>query len=541
MGNFDHLSKEDLILLLERREREASYGLVWERKAIEKDRALNDDFVALEPVDALSEGDDAFENLIIEGDNYGALRFLRMTHAGKIKCIYIDPPYNTGNRDFVYNDRFFDANDRFRHSVWLEFMYQRLMLARDLLHPEGVIFVSIDDHELFQLGMLMNRIFGERNYIANVIWQKVFSPKNSARHFSVDHDYLLVYASNSDKWTPNPLPRTEKQDKGYKNPDDDPRGPWTSSDLSARNPYSEGVYPIVSRSGKRIDGPPSGRYWIISKRKFLEFDSDGRIWWGKNGNNQPRLKRFLSEVKGGRVPQTFWPYKEVGHTQEAKKEILDILDFVDSASVFSTPKPTRLIERILRIATDPDDIVLDFFAGSGTTAHAVLKLNKEDGGNRRFIMVSNAEATEDEPEKNLCRDVCAERVRRVICGYRSKKDEAIPALGGDFAYLRTSTIPPYRLSTRLKHEQVWYALQLMHDYPLCFWSGGEVAWRESGNGGIAYIPVLRKTAIENMARKVDEANKPIIVYTWSPERLKKHLKLETIEPIPETLSRRFRR
>ena len=539
MAKYDHLSREELIRLLDRRERDAAYGIVWERKAIEQDKAVNDDFVVLEPDPSRSEGAGGFENLIVEGDNFDALRFLRMTHAGKIKCIYIDPPYNTGNRDFVYNDRYFDATDRFRHSVWLEFMYRRLRLARELLHPEGAIFVSIDDHELFQLGMLMNRVFGERNYIANVIWQKVFSPKNSARHFSVDQDYILVYAADCDKWRPNPLPRTEKQDKNYKNPDNDPRGPWMSSDLSARNFYGDGTYSITTPGGRTIEGPPPGTYWRFSKKNFLELDKDNRIWWGKTGNNQPRLKRFLSEVKGGRVPQTLWPYAEVGHTQEAKKEVLDILDFVDSASVFSTPKPVRLVERILRIATNPGDIVLDFFAGSGTTAHAALKLNREDGGNRRFILVSNAETTTDRPERNLCRDVCAERVRRAIRGYRNNKGEAVAPLGGDFAYFRTVVVPRHRLTTRLRHEQVWYALQLIHDFPLTFWNGKGVPWRSDGERALGYLPALETAAIENLANRIDASAVPATVYTWSPERLRERFPNSSIQPIPETLTRRF--
>lgn len=273
--------------------------------------------------------------------------------------------------------------------------------------------------------------------------------------------------------------------------------------------------------------------------KFKELDRDGRIWWGKSGNNIPAPKIFLSEVKQGRVPQTFWPYAEVGHTQEAKKEILGILDFADSASVFSTPKPVRLIERILRIATNPGDLVLDFFAGSGTTAHAVLKLNREDGGGRRFILVSNAEATADQPDKNLCRDVCAERVRRVVRGYRSKKGEDVAGLGGDFAYLRTATVPGHRLSTRLKHEQVWHALQLMHDFPFCFWDGEGVPWRSNAQAALAYLPTLTATAVTALAGMVDESAVPVTVYTWSPERLKKQLPAATVEPIPETLARRF--
>ena len=439
MSAYDHLERDDLIRLLQRRDAERQLGLVWERDEIEAENALNDDYVALGLDPALSHGETPWKNLIIEGDNYDALRALRMSHKEKtnrIRCIYIDPPYNTGNRDFVYNDRFVDKTHRFRHSLWLEFMYRRLLLAKELLADDGVIFVSIDDNEIFRLGMLMDRVFGESNFIANVIWQKVFSPKGTAQHFSDDHEYLVVYARDKSKWRPNLLSRTTSQDKAYKNPDNDPRGAWTSGDLSARNYYSKGTYQIVGPTGRVISGPPPGMYWRFSEEKFKELDADGRIWWGKKRDNMPRFKRFLTDVQQGTVPQTLWTYSEVGHTQDAKKQLLDVLRFESSGDVFSTPKPVQLMERILRIASNPGDTILDFFAGSGTLAQAVAKLNAEDGGDRRFILVSSTEATVDQPDKNLCRDVCAERVRRVLGGYTNAKGEAVSGLGGGFAYLR---------------------------------------------------------------------------------------------------------
>lgn len=396
---YDHLDRQTLIGLLQRRDAERQLGLVWERDELEADQALNEDFVALSLDAGLSHGEAPWDNLIIEGDNYDALRALRMTHKGAIRCIYIDPPYNTGNKDFVYNDRFVDKTHRFRHSLWLEFMYRRLQLAKELLADDGVIFVSIDDNEVFRLGMLMDRVFGEDNFIANVIWQKVYSPKNTAQHFSDDHEYILTYSRKKEDWVPNPISRSASQDSAYKNRDNDPRGVWKAGDMSARNFYSEGNYSITTPSGKRIDGPPSGRYWVVSEKKFKEMDADQRIWWGKKGSNVPAIKRFLFEVKQGVVPQTLWAYDEVGHTQDAKKQLLEVLQFASSGDVFSTPKPVQLMERILRIASKPGDTVLDFFAGSGTFAQAVAKLNAEDGGNRKFILVSSTEATEDAPTR----------------------------------------------------------------------------------------------------------------------------------------------
>jgi adenine-specific DNA-methyltransferase len=297
--DYEALDRDDLIRLLRRRDAERQLGLVWERDELDPEAAVNADFVALELDAGLSHGDAPWRDLIIEGDNYDALRALRMSHkdgANRIRCIYIDPPYNTGNRDFVYNDRFVDKTHRFRHSLWLEFMYRRLMLAKELLADDGVIFVSIDDNELFRLGMLMDRVFGEDNFIANVIWQKVFSPKGTAQHFSDDHEYVIVYAKKRSEWRPNLLPRTEQQDKAYKNPDNDPRGPWTSGDLSARNYYSKGTYSIKGPAGQVISGPPKGMYWRFSEEKFKELDADRRIWWGADGSNMPRFKRFLSDV-----------------------------------------------------------------------------------------------------------------------------------------------------------------------------------------------------------------------------------------------------
>ena len=343
-------------------------------------------------------GDNGSENMIIHGDNLDALKALLPRYEGRVKCIYIDPPYNTGNEGWVYNDNVNDpkikkwlgevvgkeGEDLSRHDKWLCMMYPRLKLLQKLLAEDGAIFISIDDAEFYNLRSICNEVFGDHNFIATIIWRKNYSPKGTAKHFSEDHDYILVFGKSADIWLPHKMPRTEKQNKAYKNPDNDPRGPWKSSDLSARNYYSKGVYEIVTPSGRVIEGPPPGSYWRVSKEKFQELDLDHRIWWGKDGNNVPAIKRFLSEVSDGIVPQTYWPYEEVGHTQDAKKEVKSI--FANDMP-FDTPKPTRLVERILQIASNPDSIILDSFAGSGTTAHAVLNMNKADGGNRKFILV----------------------------------------------------------------------------------------------------------------------------------------------------------
>lgn len=539
--NYSDLSHDELIRLLQARDRRDAtrFGLVWEANEIERDRALNQDFVALGLDPALSAGAGPWRNLIIEGDNFDALRYLRMTFAGRVKCIYIDPPYNTGSRDFVYNDRFVEKDDLWRHSKWVEFMFQRLTLARDLLREDGVIFVSIGDDEIFSLGLLMNQVFGESNFIANVIWQKVFAPKNTAKHFSDDHDYIVVYAQHAENWKPNLLPRTEKQEKAYRNPDNDPRGPWKPSDVAARNFYSKGTYPITCPSGRVIPGPRPGTYWRVSQEKFLELDADNRVWWGKTGDSAPMIKRFHTDVMAGRVPQTWWPYEEVGHTKEAKEEMLAALGLPDGEKIFSTPKPVRLLERIIRLSTGPDDIVLDFFGGSGTTGHAVLKMNAEDGGNRRFILVSNTEASETEPQKNLCRDVCAERVRKVSLGYSSAEGTQVPGLGGDFAYLTCRRIPPGRL-TDIDHRQVWTALQLIHCETLVPLQGESFACVGDEDQTLIYVSSFRPEDLSTI-REAVRGSRAVILYSWQPELLRQHVQGDHVqfEHIPESLGRRF--
>lgn len=399
-------------------------------------------FRLLKDVPDLSCGEPGDGNLIVQGDNLIALKALLPYYAGQVKCIYIDPPYNTGNENWVYNDNVNspvirewlgkvvggEGETLDRHDRWLCMMYPRLALLRQFLRDDGAIFITIDDNEVQSLRYLMDETFGSSNFIATVLWQKVFAPKNTARHFSEDHDYIVIYAKNGNTWRPNLIPRSEEAKGRYKNPDEDLRGPWTSGDLQARNYYSEGTYPITCPSGRTIPGPGKGMYWRVSKEKFLELDREGRIYWGPKGNNMPRLKRFLGEVKEGVTPQTLWMHSEVGHTQEAKKELLSVVEFETSEEVFITPKPTRLIDRILQIGSNPGDLILDSFAGSGTTGHSVLKLNKVNPDNkpRRFILV--------EIEPRIAREITAERVRRVAQGYTNAKGERVEGLGGGYRY-----------------------------------------------------------------------------------------------------------
>lgn len=392
----------------------------------------------LRPCRDESEDFDATKNLFIEGDNLDALKLLQEAYLGKVKLIYIDPPYNTG-RDFIYSDDFredvesylrqskqtdaaggrlvanTEANGRF-HSDWLSMLYARLRLARKLLKDDGVIFISIDDNEVDNLRKVCNEVLGESNFVAQIIWQKVYSPKNTADWFSEDHDYLLVYAREKSLWRPQKLARTEEMEARYKNPDNDPRGSWKAENMSARNRYDAGIYPVTCPSGRKILGPPKGRYWVIDEAKFKSLDKDNRIWWGLDGDNTPAVKKFLSEVAGGRTPQTLWFYEEVGHTQDAKKTLLKYVQFQHTENVLNSVKPVDLLQRVLQLAGRPNDgdIVLDFFSGSATTAHAVLKQNSEDGGNRRFVCIQIDEPLPTpEPEMASILEMGLKRIRNV--------------------------------------------------------------------------------------------------------------------------------
>ena len=379
---------------------------------------------------------DTTENLYIEDDNLQVLKLLQESYLGKVKMIYIDPPYNTGN-DFIYNDDFkmdlddyaeetgeYDdvGNRMFKneetagryHSDWCSMIYSRLLLARNLLSDDGVIFISIDDHEQENLKKICDEVFGSHNFISQLVWQRAFSPKNDAKYISNSHDYILMVAKNIDAFKIGRLPRTEEANARYSNPDNDPRGVWTSGDISVKTYNPNTDYPITTPSGK-IVYPPSGRCWRTSKENFDKLVADNRIYFGTNGENVPRMKRFLSELKlDGMAPTSLLLYQDVGHSQEGSQEVTKILD----AGVFDGPKPTRLICRLLTLANLKDDsIILDFFSGSGSTAHAIFEKNAQDGKNNRFIMVQIPENTADKSKaaqqgyKTIC-EIGKERIRR---------------------------------------------------------------------------------------------------------------------------------
>ena len=379
---------------------------------------------------------DTTENLYIEGDNLEVLKLLQETYLGKIKMIYIDPPYNTGS-DFVYEDDFAQSTDEYLansgqydedgnrmvqntesngrfHTDWLNMICPRIRLAKDLLSDDGLIVISIDDNEYKNMRNICDEVLGECNFVACVVWQKIHSIKNDAKYFSENHEYALIYAKSISKIRIHLLPRTNEMNSRYKNPDNDPRGPWQSGDLVASGERSNGHFFVTSpETGKQFD-VPQGKHWVYSQDNLIRLVEDNQVWFGEDGNSFPRKKRFLSDVQDGRTPNTLWLAEEVGHNQTATRELKALFD---DEKCFDFPKPVAYIEQFVRVISDRDSVVLDFFSGSATTAHAVMQLNAEDKGHRKFIMVQLPEATDEKSEahkagyKTIC-EIGKERIRR---------------------------------------------------------------------------------------------------------------------------------
>ncbi len=452
--DFDVLKQELSDSLID--EKQERYQMTWPDKSKAKVLANTQISATLRPVREKSVDFDNTQNVYIEGDNLDVLKLLRETYLGKIKMIYIDPPYNTGN-DFVYEDDFAiesgeymtnsgqydeqgnrlfqnkDSNGRF-HTDWLNMIYPRLKVAKDLLSDDGVIFISIDDNEQANLKKICDEIFGQNNFIAQVIWERAFAPVNLMKHFSASHDYMLCYSKDIELTVCNGINRSEETDSRYINPDNDPRGVWSSSDISVGPAVEANIYPITTPSGRVVE-PPTGRSWSLSKNAFLERLQDNRIWFGENGDGVPRIKRFKSELrKSGVTPMTIWKYTDVGHSQDATKSLANIFD---GKKYFDYPKPIGLIKRCLELYSDSNSFILDFFSGSATTAHAIMQLNAEDGGNRKFIMVQLPEPCDEKSEaykagyKTIC-DIGEERIRRA--GKKIKEEAGLTAQNLDTGF-----------------------------------------------------------------------------------------------------------
>lgn len=592
-SKYDRYSKDELIKIIEDRDRKPKFGLVWERDEIEFDRSFNQDFVALDVLPDLSCGTGPWANLLIEGDNFDALRYLRMTHAGRVKCICIDPPYNTGNKDFIYNDRFVDKDDLYKHSKWLEFLYQRFLLARDLLAEDGVLLVCINDDNRAKLELLLDQAFSGMR-VGSLVWRKR-RPSNAANmehFFSSDHEHVLIYAGGQFQFA-----GAEKKWSGYSNWDEDKQDFWASSDLTLGfsreqrpnlyyplynsrtdtwypcDPNRVWVYAIRERLGERDvrtqpmddmiaqnrvhfpDEPDPALYASIGEieaaiadgtaPQFLAATPDATFWVGKRiGRNKPRFKRFKNDLKRSTQPLSSW-IAEVGQGKSGENFVIETgmtaegtkaLRAMGIATEFPYPKPPSLIRELVRQSTVSNDLVMDFFAGSGTTAQVVLELNQEDGGQRRFIMVSATEATADAPEKNICRDVCAERIRRVVGGYGKKA-----GTGGNFAYLRTRRIPHEAIVMEIDHAQVWTALQLIHNQSFAAYDPAQQlqeSWHPDGT--LLYATLLNETILARV-EECAAATRHLTVYTWQSGLLRERLTAQqiTIEQIPQFLVNRF--
>jgi len=606
-SKYADLTKDQLIALLRQRD-ETRLGLVWERDpdVVEGDRSINEDFVALDYEEALSTGEAPYQHLLIEGDNYDALRALRMTHAGRIKCIYIDPPYNTGNGDFIYNDRFVKKDDVWKHSTWLEYLHRRIMLSRDLLRGDGVLMVSINDENRAKLELLLDKIFPGRR-VGSFVWRTKDSGNDAGGNLSQVHEHVLVYANPGFAFKGKALTYDD-----YRNPDKDERGDWTPQPLTCnkslkerenlyypiQNPETGYWYPcdpnavwrfatesrvkadtklrsdtieelirrkeiyfpsckpgdVMSFESREVllEAIRKGKGPVLPKKKtpLLRADlPDLDFWIGKPiAPGRPSRKDFLDKKKKRVAPVSSWiagQKEEVDYLYDEDEEALellrsarggegtDALNAILGSKIFNHPKPPSLIRGLIDQATSPDDWVLDFFAGSGTTGQAVLELNRADQGHRKFILVSSREDSAKEPAKNICRDVCAKRLANVINGYRQS-----PGTGGNFAYLRTRRLPPGKVVRKLAHTQVWTALQLMHlevvaPKPLSgpLWKAGD------DQTALVYLPKVDAAALAALKKqKLRDA----FIYSWQPEMVAQHVgNSVSVRPIPQFLMERF--
>lgn len=592
---YDHLTREELQAILVKRDAERKLGLVWERNELEREAGGNHDFIAADLDGNLSIGEAPYRNLLIEGDNKDALRFLNLAFRGRIQCIYIDPPYNRGNRDFVYNDRYVSKEDSFRHSKWLEYLYQRMIVARDLLSPDGVVLVSIDDDNRAKLELLLDQVFpGMR--VGSLVWRKR-RPSNAANidyFFSSDHEHVLVYAREGFAFL-----GAEKRWSGYTNWDETKNDWWASGDLTLGftreqrpnlyyplyNPDTDVWYPCdpnrvwTYASRERLQGrevrvapmedlvaqgrvhfPPESKAACYNSSgalqtaitahtapPFLDHALDLRFWIGKKiGYNKPRFKRFKNDLRRSNQPLSSWIAEwgkaenseenhsleiESGMTQEGTKALRELgLDF-------SYPKPPSLLRNLIAQASDPDAIVLDFFAGSATTAQAVMEINAQDNGRRRFIMVSSTEATEREPKRNICRDVAQRRIATVL----QKSDDG--SVGTDScAYLRVQGIPTERVAQSLRDEQVWLAVQFMHTQRITPYEQEAPFQRaETPSGMLVYLPRVEEGVLRVLNDEIATADGHVLVYTWQPGILTERFDQEhiTVEAIPDRLIAAF--
>lgn len=604
MGKYDALSKEQLIQLLEKRDRSKKLGLVWERDEIEIDHAIDENFIVASLNAAQSEKASPWRNMVIEGDNFDALRWLRMTHSNRIKCIYIDPPYNTGNKDWVYNDHYFDAQDRYKHSTWLEFLYRRLILARDLLTDDGVLLISINDDNRALLEMLANEALpGMR--IGSLVWRcRTGGNEGGDAFISINQEHILAYGNPSFRFG-----GTEKTFEKYSNPDNDPRGDWRDDNLTVSVAYSDkragnAFYPLLDPKTGIYYPPNPDRVWVYASRLFSRNDvriktrymedwiASGQIlfpeeqrvvvwetkeallesirsgnvpksgnspmlredlpdldsWVGRKvGFGTPRFKRFKKDLRNTNQPLSSWitPRAEIDTVIEGENIIISGTNDEGAKSIkaifgekaFNYAKPVSLIKELIRQASSPGDIILDFFAGSATTAQAIMELNAEDEGERSFIMVSSTEATAEEPDKNICQSITAERIRKL----NTSTDKKFENISAEFAYLTLRDIPFEDLNYELKGEEIWVALQAIHGLALtAYIIDKPFQLRSEGHLCIVYVDSVDDSVLSCLKELLTEYNN-VFIYSWAPGQLTEHLQGKNVEilPVRDSLVQRF--
>lgn len=541
-NKYQNYTKEELIAEIERFKERKKYGLVWEAKPEKVVEECKDKLPVLKEVKnkEIQTDENKPVNLLIEGDNYHSLSVLNYTHEKAIDVIYIDPPYNTGTGDtFRYNDKIVDSEDAFRHSKWLSFMEKRLRLAKNLLKNSGVIFISIDDNEVAQLKLLCDGIFGESNFVSSLIWEKVRIRKNSALYFTSNHDFILCIAKKkkqsekSEGWDRQLI--TRAIEGNYKNPDNDPNGPWIATAITANHPYSAD-YTIKKPNGTVLSKPKNAS-WRYSYETLQEFIKEEKIIWGK-GNSYPKVKRYLKDVKQGLVPKSILDFFEFGGNPDGANELKELFG---GDKVFENPKPTKLLKKLIEIGTSKKDaIVLDFFAGTGTTGHAVLELNKEDGGNRQFILCTNN-------ENNICTEVCYPRVQKVIEGYKNAKGEKVEGLGGNLKYFKTDFVDGEatdKNKKKLTNEATEMLCMKENTFEPVLNNGKYKIFKNTSHYTAIIFDQLKIREVKKVIRQKD---KPFSVYVFSLgddtfdeefEDIKSKVKLS---PIPEAILRVYRR
>ena len=537
--DYSNWSKTELVREIKKLGKRKKYGIVWEDKSEDVAKRCNNELPVLNEdiKKEIKTNDKKPVNILIEGDNYHALSVLNYTHKGKVDVIYIDPPYNTGNEGFLYNDKIVDKNDSYRHSKWLSFMSKRLKLSKKLLKDSGVIFISIDDNEFAQLKILCNEIFEEKNFIVSLIWEKHKAPKNDNKYITENHEYILMYARDKDKFKINKIPRSEKNLNSFSNPDNDKRGKWISGPLLAPTFTQSTVYPIKKPNGQ-IVMPPNGKCWAFSKERIAELVKDGRIWFGKDGKNVPRIKRFLSELSKGIGPTSILSHDELAGTQKASNDLRRIFG---GRKLFDYPKPIEILKRLFFLSTKKNSLILDFFAGSGTTGHGVLELNKEDDGKRKFILCTNNESNNGTGLK-IATDICYPRIKKIIEGYMDGKSRKNVGYGGNFKYYKTEFVDaePTDQNKRKIVDKSTEMLCLKED---CFDKVKKGTYfkifknPQNKNLGIIYDD----EGIEPFKKEVKRLNKQFVVYVFSLDESAREEEFEDmkemveLKPIPSVI------